>query len=479
MRNFKKIIYDHRPAVLDELFTRKALRRKNIRINGARGHGRFHVEEFHVLSDLPPLAWFVKLQEGKLHVYLGRGVEKFEDGFFEGVWAGPYDRSATLSRSIRFGTGALIRRGWVDILPMSNPYEPIFLAEDREEKSWIVSNTLSLTIAAVRKFSKTDIFPYLTNVVQDNHTATERGVLKYDPVVYDEGRFRILRVLTDTVSLYPDGSIKFTGSPKAYNFKSFDQYRSLLSRTVGDAITNGRAVGRRKKMAPITSITKGYDSPAASVLAYENGCEDGVAIDVVVYGIQDSGKELADQFGLNVEEFPHIAGKELETLLFDYSGDLEEAAVEFVATVGHGDDLTFKSFEAALEGTVFFSGALGDSVWDRTATIFPGMPIRTLFGKSLNEFRLRVGFAHIPVPTIGAMYPRSIIRISNSPEMEAYSVGGSYDRPIPRRIAEDAGISRDSFGNIKRATAPDSQNRQHLWPTAMRTMIEKYQAALG
>ena len=39
----------------------------------------------------------------------------------------------------------------------------------------------------------------------------------------------------------------------------------------------------------------------------------------------------------------------------------------------------------------------------------------------------------------------SIHRISNSKEMQEYSVGGKYDRPIPRRIIETKGIKRDEF----------------------------------
>jgi len=213
------------------------------------------------------------------------------------------------------------------------------------------------------------------------------------------------------------------------------------------------------------------------VLAFENGCSNGLSIDVVIYGIQDSGKIVADQLGLNVKEFTHIAGSHLDTLAFRYGGRFEDDAEEFLATVGHGDDFTFKVFESELSGKVFFSGALGDSVWDRDATIFPGIPIRTLYGKSLNEFRLRVGFSHIPVPTIGAMFPRSILRITKSSEMQPYSVGGVYDRPIPRRIVEDAGVKRETFGNAKMATSPNTQDQAELWPVAMKRMIAKYDRA--
>ena len=37
--------------------------------------------------------------------------------------------------------------------------------------------------------------------------------------------------------------------------------------------------------------------------------------------------------------------------------------------------------------------------------------------------------------------------------MTPWSVGGGYDRPIPRRIAESAGVDRQAFGQRKRAVA--------------------------
>ena len=40
--------------------------------------------------------------------------------------------------------------------------------------------------------------------------------------------------------------------------------------------------------------------------------------------------------------------------------------------------------------------------------------------------------------------------ISNSDEMKRYSVGGDYDRPIPRRIVEEMGVHRDEFGQSKK-----------------------------
>ena len=50
--------------------------------------------------------------------------------------------------------------------------------------------------------------------------------------------------------------------------------------------------------------------------------------------------------------------------------------------------------------------------------------------------------------------------------MRPWSIGGAYDRPIPRRIAEEAGVPRDLFGQNKMATFNCWLNRDHAMSDA-------------
>jgi hypothetical protein len=59
----------------------------------------------------------------------------------------------------------------------------------------------------------------------------------------------------------------------------------------------------------------------------------------------------------------------------------------------------------------------------------------------------------MPLLFIGGLRCHEIYRISNSQEMKAYSIGGDHDRPVPRRILEDAGVSRLAFGQTKRGAS--------------------------
>ena len=46
-------------------------------------------------------------------------------------------------------------------------------------------------------------------------------------------------------------------------------------------------------------------------------------------------------------------------------------------------------------------------------------------------------------------FPPAIHRIANSPEMDPWRINPGYDRPIARRIAEERGVPRSMFGQVK------------------------------
>lgn len=71
---------------------------------------------------------------------------------------------------------------------------------------------------------------------------------------------------------------------------------------------------------------------------------------------------------------------------------------------------------------------------------------------SFSEVRLHIGYTQVPVPYIGARRRKELFVLANSDAMRPWSIGGTYDRPIPRRIGEDAGVPRALFGQIKLAT---------------------------
>jgi hypothetical protein len=101
-------------------------------------------------------------------------------------------------------------------------------------------------------------------------------------------------------------------------------------------------------------------------------------------------------------------------------------------------------------------------------------------GMSLGEFRLRAGFIHVPLPWFAALQMGSVQHISRSDEMRPWVLGMDNDRPIARRILEEAGIPRGRFADAKRATSATihSQGPAALAP-ATRAALESFAAAEG
>lgn len=101
-------------------------------------------------------------------------------------------------------------------------------------------------------------------------------------------------------------------------------------------------------------------------------------------------------------------------------------------------------------------------------------------GSGLSELRLRRDFIHAPVPFFGGTRHHDLLRIALSDKMAGYRIGGSYDRPVLRRIAEQAGVPREAFGQRKRAInfLLNSQERK-LAPATRRAVNVMIRDRLG
>ncbi len=125
---------------------------------------------------------------------------------------------------------------------------------------------------------------------------------------------------------------------------------------------------------------------------------------------------------------------------------------EFLALGTGGEDVVMMPLQDVLAAKLFFTGYHGDKVWNCNNTKVSTDIIRgDASGVSLAEFRLRLGFIHLPVPFLGCIQHPSIHAISNSAEMQPWSTGGKYDRPIPRRLIEEYGVPGHLFGRQKKA----------------------------
>ena len=71
---------------------------------------------------------------------------------------------------------------------------------------------------------------------------------------------------------------------------------------------------------------------------------------------------------------------------------------------------------------------------------------------ALTEVRLHFRYVQLALSYIGARRREDIFQITLSQEMDPWRTRNDYDRPIARRIAEEKGVARPAFGQVKMAS---------------------------
>jgi hypothetical protein len=230
-------------------------------------------------------------------------------------------------------------------------------------------------------------------------------------------------------------------------FSTFEAYFAFLSDKISLIYANASSKARRYPMTSSTTLSAGYDSPAVSVLARRFGGVDRcITNDPEAAGAVSSedARPMAELLGLEtvlINTAPAgLGGREL----YYYAAGFQHFEMAY--------DKATRLFEASTTPTLLFTGYHGDKVWAKrldACYLNDELKRGDMSGKGLGEIRLKAGFVNAPIPFLGARRISQILAISNSPEMTPWSIGGDYDRPIPRRICEEAGLPRSAFGQRK------------------------------
>ncbi len=269
------------------------------------------------------------------------------------------------------------------------------------------------------------------------------GVRKYkkEVNVYDAqgnpGKVEILYFRN--IEIDEHNQLKITVKPSVKSFAGFEDYRSRLSTAIKQMSANAKDSKRDFQYGMVTTISKGYDAPCCAVIAKEAGCDTAVTFKPEGKYAEDCGTEIAKALGYaNVIERDSMA----------FKGRTDNVEALYVASGELGSDISFCAFDEDFEGNLVFVGDRGDSVWNRNATnrngVFAFNDMLSHLG--IIERRLWLGFVSVPMPLYGASAWESLFDIANSEEMKEWQLDNNYDRPIPRRIVEAAGVPRDSFG---------------------------------
>lgn len=393
--------------------------------------------DYRLTAGISKLSWCAVISPNQaVRVYHGSAIETFEKGFIEGAWDGKFEALDFDTADFLIGSGALINEA--DELIFSAPshtLERLYTYGNTEQL--YISNSLPLLL----KLSNNQLLPDYLYYERDLSTILY-GLKNYTqqiPLCHDR-EFSMyyycnLKITQLDIILLPKQSIM--------PFSNFFDYQTRLVETLQKIKDNATSPFRQSTFGLITTISSGYDAACCAATVKKIGCDTAVTFNAPESYATDSGEAIAKQLG-----YTQVITKNA----FDYLTNEDILEAEFVSSGELGTGIVFTAFEEEFKDNIIVLGERGDYIWGKYETsnndfrfeknIFPAT--------STIEHRLRIGYMILPLPLYGAAQWKSIRHITLSQEMAPYTIGGYYCRPIARKILEDAGIPRDSFGVKKK-----------------------------
>lgn len=392
---------------------------------------------------LPRLAWLAELRAGSAEtvVYHGPWVETAPTAFCEGAWDGPFaeqrfDRAATF-----LGSGARLAADGVTFSSATHLFERLYAV--RHGDRLLISNSLVFLLA-----HSGDGFDL-------GYPNTYFDLLDYDRQGYRNTRKTLHTRNGATVRLLEHGNFRVDSNLTVQRRekavlpppRGFADYRDKLLATLAAVAGNAAAAGRRQTFRLLASASRGYDSTAIAALVRTVGGREALtfaAADGVP--LADDGSAIARHLGLAVTAYDRTAYRRLA----------QPAEPEFLVCPT-GTTIPLAAAEAQLQGAIYCTGRYADLAWEPDEKnmlpylLWPTTNNRS--GATYEEFRLRTGFVHFPIPGVMISYSHELYQLSVSREMQPWSLPSAYNKPIPRRLAEEAGVPRALFGQEKMASA--------------------------
>jgi len=408
--------------------------------------------EFELRSTLPPLSWCARARRGApVQIRHGADVETRPEGFVEGAWNGDFDTFDFDQAEALAGTGARLRGGRVIFCAPFHPLERLFLIRKAEEV--LISNSLVFLLTEAGDGLDLSYPNYFFDFV----VQVRRGI--------GPPAARLRTASGSHVELFPCCNLELSADlsirrvPKSIGPapSCYADYFHHLLQTSRDLAANAASRSRKKTYRLVAACSRGYDSVATAALASLAGCREGVTYSrsarVItghpLFGCtkvldDDDGTESLRALGMRVTEYDRADLAKLPG---------HPRAEFYISPAAITDAATFL-MKDAVRGSVFVSGRHGERYWGPTRRCarkeMREVDDCLLSGHSLGEFRLNTGFVHFPPIYVGALHGPAIWRITHSPEMRPWLLGrGYYDRPIARRMAEEAGVPRECFGQKK------------------------------
>jgi hypothetical protein len=420
---------------------------------------------FQKNSSWPPLAWHAKFEPTAFVIMVTHGprVETTDDWFCEGVWDGRFEEGAFSDSENFFGSGGTIEEGELKFVGSCAPVDRLHFVRVRDH--WHISNSLPCLLAQIQANIRATYQSFSEEVF-----SVVYGTDKYHQSLETTQGSVQMSICKDIV--WRDSSLaKLEKSFDKRSFPTFEAYESFLIASLSNIASNMMSPLRRHPYFQfISGISTGYDSPTVCTLARKAGLTEAFTFTKARGGLRDDdGTAIGERLGIRVHRVDRYTWKEKA---------LPE--VPFMAAVGSFSGLELAGVEHFLRDRVYLTGTIGDLIWNIGTSVEQASHYKREdnTGLEMTEFRLRVGYVHIPVPCIGYAGLEDIIRINQCDEMKPWDHSNTpyenYSRPICRRIVEGAGVPRTSFAFEKRAATYDTNYdvETNITATSLKKMHE-------
>lgn len=418
---------------------------------------------YRELPQLPRLAWLAVMNRDTddVLVYHGSALECRDHWMVEGTWDGDFALGGFHESDHFFGSGIRAVGDTVHFVPSSALVNGVFYCERRREL--LVSNSLILLLA----FTGARLDPdhdYRVETYAIRHGA-ERYARDFTVLHREIKAFYQVYDLSLVAKRPADVPLEFASARVAPTVPTYARYRALVDRALLRLRANYTSADRRAPLGAFATISSGYDSAAVATLVKDLGVEayftcrrsnTNIPRWLDRQAAVDDGAPIARALG------------GLTTIELDTRGSrVTDDELYFLAPGCAPPSLALHGLARHIERrrpAVLFTGFLGDEVWDRNPGERRFQDEGIIRGDTtalmLSEIRLKSGFVNVAVPALCARRVQDLAVLSESTEMAPWRLGTrDYDRPIPRRLLEEAGIPRAMFARRKKAVV-----HAYTWP---------------
>ncbi|HWG33988.1 MAG TPA: hypothetical protein VN650_07450 [Gemmatimonadaceae bacterium] len=410
---------------------------------------------FDCVPTLPKLAWLatVDLTTSLVSVAHGSGVETAGTFFVEGAWDGPFAEGDFANTACLFGTGG--GTDGADAWFASSTATTDYLYYHSTPQRVSVANSLPLLLAS-RRVRLDPMFDGY-DAINESIMRGINGYLADIPTTADP----IRRLMHRNLRVSQSGVVE-RDKDLPPPFPTFEAYYEYLSAAYGRIASNARDAARRRALAIYSTQSRGYDTTAVNAIAARHGVDKAFTV--------TRGKKAGSFVDREEGEAPNDDGTQIAAALGIPSDPIERRAFAggfatedlYYACLDQNQDFNMHQMTERMDRVgLLLTGTLGELWYSRQSyeeymrrydLIDDTLKRVDLGGHGLAEVRLEVGFIQAAVPYIGARRRPDIFAITESDAMDPWRLKNHYDRPIPRRIAETAGLPRSMFGQTKIAS---------------------------